>query len=162
MRNSCLLVAVITIAVSICTSCGGGSGMNQDTSPSAPTTAPKAFDEAMPVGTWATCPDCGMVLKIAADTPSVQYHGKYYYFCSGMCKDHFDADPTSYKVAAPKAFDHAMPDGTWATCPVCPSGMEFQIDSTRPMTEYNGKFYYFCKAMCQENFNANPESYITE
>ena len=68
----------------------------------------------------------------------------------------------TYKEAAPKAFDQAMPDGTWATCPVCPSGMEFQIDATRPMSQYDGKYYYFCKAACKDAFDANPAQYVVQ
>ena len=157
LKNICCMGAAIIIALSIGSGCTSG-GMSQDSG--APATAPTAFDTAQTAGTWATCPICGMLEKIAADTPGSEYHGKYYYFCSSACKDAFDTDPASNKVTAPSSFDQEMPEGTWVTCSVCTSGMEFQIDATRPVSLYNGKYYYFCRDACKTAFDADPETYI--
>ncbi len=43
-----------------------------------------------------TCPIDGMKLKVAADTPSAEYHGKIYYFCSEDEKRAFLTQPDLY------------------------------------------------------------------
>ncbi|MCA8910695.1 MAG: SCO family protein [Planctomycetes bacterium] len=41
-------------------------------------------------------PICQMKVRVVADTPSSEYKGKTYYFCSKHCKEEFDADPDLY------------------------------------------------------------------
>lgn len=44
----------------------------------------------------AACPIDGMKLKVADDTPSTEYHGKTYYFCSEDEKRTFLTQPDRY------------------------------------------------------------------
>lgn len=39
---------------------------------------------------------CGMELDAAAAPFQSSYAGESYYFCSSVCKDHFDAAPENY------------------------------------------------------------------
>jgi YHS domain-containing protein len=45
-----------------------------------------------------------------------------------------------------------------AVDPVC--GMEVDEDHAEYETMYRGKKYYFCSAVCEEEFSRDPESYI--
>jgi len=42
--------------------------------------------------------------------------------------------------------------------PVC--GMTIDEKTTKFKYEHMGKTYYFCSAMCMENFKANPQKYM--
>ncbi|MEO8902343.1 MAG: SCO family protein [Polyangiaceae bacterium] len=41
-------------------------------------------------------PVCGMSVRITQQTPSVEYQGKTYHFCSAACSQRFSADPRKY------------------------------------------------------------------
>lgn len=43
--------------------------------------------------------------------------------------------------------------------PVC--GMDVTYESAQARSEYNGQTYYFCSLDCKEQFDRNPEAYIT-
>jgi YHS domain-containing protein len=45
-----------------------------------------------------------------------------------------------------------------ATDPVC----KMQVDEGKAAatTEYNGKTYYFCAAVCKRKFDARPSDYV--
>ncbi|MEO7033528.1 MAG: SCO family protein [Polyangiaceae bacterium] len=43
-----------------------------------------------------TDPVCGMSVRITQQTPSVEYQGKTYHFCSAACSQRFSADPQKY------------------------------------------------------------------
>jgi YHS domain-containing protein len=43
--------------------------------------------------------------------------------------------------------------------PVC--GMEVTYESAQARSEYEGQTYYFCSLSCKEEFDQNPEKYIT-
>ncbi|MGK5087358.1 YHS domain-containing protein [Bdellovibrionota bacterium FG-2] len=63
------------------------------------TPPPKAFDSSQKVGAAATCPVAGESFKIAKDTLSSQYDGKWVYFCCPDCKTQFDQDPAHFLPA---------------------------------------------------------------
>ncbi len=42
--------------------------------------------------------------------------------------------------------------------PVC--GMDVDETTTKHRYEYKGKTYYFCSALCKEEFKKNPEKYL--
>ena len=44
--------------------------------------------------------------------------------------------------------------------PVC--GMDVTYETAQARTDYNGLTYYFCSLGCKEQFDENPEKYLTE
>ena len=44
--------------------------------------------------------------------------------------------------------------------PVC--GMEVTYETAQARSEYDGRTYYFCSLDCKEQFDQNPEQYITQ
>ncbi|MFB0543280.1 MAG: YHS domain-containing protein [Candidatus Bathyarchaeia archaeon] len=42
--------------------------------------------------------------------------------------------------------------------PVC--GMEVDEKTAKFKSEYKGKTYYFCAAMCKQRFDQNPERFL--
>lgn len=44
--------------------------------------------------------------------------------------------------------------------PVC--GMEITYENAQARSEYNGHTYYFCSLGCKEQFDQNPEQYVTQ
>ena len=55
-----------------------------------------ATPPAAELGTSAKCAVCGMKVYVKKDTPSVEYQGKYYYFCDDTERDAFAAHPEMY------------------------------------------------------------------
>jgi YHS domain-containing protein len=53
------------------------------------------------LGDTSTCPVSGETFVVAADSPSVQYGGKTYYFCCEDCIDDFQKDPARYVGSRP-------------------------------------------------------------
>ena len=43
--------------------------------------------------------------------------------------------------------------------PVC--GMELTYENAQARSEYDGQTYYFCSLDCKEQFDKNPENYVT-
>jgi len=43
--------------------------------------------------------------------------------------------------------------------PVC--GMELTYETAQARSEYDGQTYYFCSLDCKEQFDKNPENYVT-
>jgi YHS domain-containing protein/mono/diheme cytochrome c family protein len=43
-----------------------------------------------------TDPVCGMPVRVTKDTPSAEYSGRSYHFCSRSCARHFQTDPEKY------------------------------------------------------------------
>lgn len=41
-------------------------------------------------------PVCGMVVSRLTAPATYEYEGKTYYFCAGVCRDKFEADPEKY------------------------------------------------------------------
>jgi len=41
-------------------------------------------------------PVCGMSLNLQTAACETRYRGKTYYFCAGVCRDAFDADPEQF------------------------------------------------------------------
>jgi len=44
--------------------------------------------------------------------------------------------------------------------PVC--GMEVTYETAQARSEYNGQTYYFCSLGCKEDFDREPEKYVSE
>ncbi len=73
-------------------------------------------------GTMVIDPVCGMSVDPATAKHHFGYAGRDYFFCSGNCREKFEADPESYLKAAvpqpepaPVTHDHVL----W-TCPMHP------------------------------------------
>ena len=43
--------------------------------------------------------------------------------------------------------------------PVC--GMEVSYETAQARSEYDGRTYYFCSLGCKEDFDKNPEKFVT-
>ncbi len=145
-------------------------------------TAPIAFDEKPAVGTRAKCPVMGNVFEVNENTLHSEYLGKHYVFCCPGCKPQFDADPERYLSPAEdevisrdghaheqpedehanhvhvNGFDGMPPVGTKAFCPVMQN--DFTVTKETASSEYQGKTYVFCCAMCKPIFDKNPERYV--
>ena len=123
-----------------------------------------------------TCPVMGNPIN---KDISVEYQGKTVYFCCAACVDQFNAEPEKYldklpqfKDAVNEAADEAgarmheaagTAQATLAglteqtTCPV----MEGPINKDL-FVEYQGKRVYFCCQACVDQFNAEPEKYLSK
>ena len=44
--------------------------------------------------------------------------------------------------------------------PVC--GMELTYETAQARSEYDGQTYYFCSLSCKEDFDKDPEKYVTQ
>jgi YHS domain-containing protein len=44
--------------------------------------------------------------------------------------------------------------------PVC--GMEVDEQKAKEKTQYEGKTYYFCSRSCRQEFEQNPQNYVTQ
>ena len=66
----------------------------------------------------ATDPVCGMKVDPANARHMTRHGGQSYYFCSGRCREKFEADPARYLAPAPAKHDSAP--GTIFTCPMHP------------------------------------------
>ncbi|WP_458068482.1 heavy metal translocating P-type ATPase [Rhodanobacter sp. BL-MT-08] len=76
-----------------------------------------AANKAQPGEAVAIDPVCGMKVDVASAKHRADHDGKTFYFCSGRCREKFEADPAAYpgksQVASKKA-----PAGTIYTCPM--------------------------------------------
>jgi P-type Cu+ transporter len=66
----------------------------------------------------ATDPVCGMSVDPHTAKHRLAYKGQDYFFCSGRCRERFDADPDKFLQPKPQAA--APPAGTIYTCPMHP------------------------------------------
>ena len=74
------------------------------------------------IGKKAVCPVTKEEFKVTAETPSVSYKGKVYYFCCGDCPPAFRADPEKYAAKAPAAGKAAAKKQEKKAVYVCPMG----------------------------------------
>jgi Cu+-exporting ATPase len=63
-------------------------------------------------------PVCGMRIDPATARHRTTYKGQDYFFCSGRCRERFEAEPE--KFLQPKQAEPAAPAGTIYTCPMHP------------------------------------------
>jgi Cu+-exporting ATPase len=63
-------------------------------------------------------PVCGMNVDPATTRHHILYRGQNYFFCSGGCRERFEAEPE--KFLAPKQPEVAAPAGAIYTCPMHP------------------------------------------
>jgi len=114
------------------------------------------------IGKDFTCVMCGMEMKVAKNTPAVDYKGKTYYFCSAGEKMPFSKDPEKYITQeSPDSLklsytEHKITDeelGEKATCPVMKRS--FKITKDTPAIEFQGTTYYFCCPGCIGKFMAS-------
>src|SRR5882762_4280208 len=66
----------------------------------------------------ATDPVCGMSVDPQTAKHRFAYKGQDYFFCSGRCRERFEAEPG--KFLASKAPEPAAPAGAIYTCPMHP------------------------------------------
>ncbi|UFX46844.1 heavy metal translocating P-type ATPase [Bradyrhizobium sp. 41S5] len=67
---------------------------------------------------FAIDPVCGMKVNPATAKHRFSYQGEEYLFCSGRCRERFEAEPDKY--LKPHAPEPPMPAGTIYTCPMHP------------------------------------------
>ncbi|HEX7925449.1 MAG TPA: heavy metal translocating P-type ATPase [Bradyrhizobium sp.] len=68
--------------------------------------------------TFAIDPVCGMKVNPATAKHRFSYKGEEYLFCSGRCRERFEAEPDKY--LKPREPEPPMPAGTIYTCPMHP------------------------------------------
>ncbi len=66
----------------------------------------------------ATDPVCGMKVDPATAKHRFNHKGEDYFFCSGRCRERFEAEPDKY--LKPREPEPPMPAGTIYTCPMHP------------------------------------------
>jgi len=75
--------------------------------------------EATPAeATFAIDPVCGMKVNRATAKHRFSYQGEEYQFCSGRCRERFEAEPEKY--LKPREPEPPAPAGTIYTCPMHP------------------------------------------
>jgi Cu+-exporting ATPase len=75
-------------------------------------------DGSKAVAATAIDPVCGMTVNVATAKHRLAYAGQDYFFCSGRCRERFEAEPD--KFLRPKQPEPAAPAGTIYTCPMHP------------------------------------------
>jgi Cu+-exporting ATPase len=79
-----------------------------------------AASDIAPGAETATDPVCGMQVEIKEGTPSRDYGGETFHFCSAGCQEKFDADPYFYASGNAKKVGQRAQPGTQYTCPMHP------------------------------------------
>lgn len=116
------------------------------------------------IGKDFTCVMCGMEMKVAKNTPAVDYKGRTYYFCGAGEVKAFSKNPEKYAVqestdsltTAIGYTEHKITNeelGKEATCPV--TKKNFKISKETPAIDFQGKTYYFCCPGCINKFKAS-------
>ena len=119
------------------------------------------------IGKDFTCVMCGMEMKVAKNTPAVDYKGKTYYFCGAGEKKAFSKTPEKYATqestdsltTATSYVEHKIADeelGKEATCPV--TKKSFKISKETPAIDFQGETYYFCCPGCINKFMASQSA----
>ena len=119
------------------------------------------------IGKDFTCVMCGMEMKVAKNTPAVDYKGKTYYFCGAGEKKAFSKTPEKYATqestdsltTATSYVEHKIADeelGKEATCPV--TKKSFKISKETPAIDFQGETYYFCCPGCSNKFMASQSA----
>ncbi|MTV16391.1 MULTISPECIES: heavy metal translocating P-type ATPase [Bradyrhizobium] len=75
-------------------------------------------DAAPAEAAFAIDPVCGMKVNPATAKHRFSYKGEEYLFCSGRCRERFEADPEKY--LKPREEEPPAPAGTIYTCPMHP------------------------------------------
>ena len=88
-------------------------------------------------------PVCGMEVDPQSDTPTAEYEGHDYHFCSKGCWNKF--------LAAPADFVNAED-------PVC--GMSVDRSTAAHVHRHEGTLHYFCSDNCKDKFSAAPGEYL--
>jgi len=71
-------------------------------------------------GPTETDPVCGMQVTVTDATPSAEFDGTTYHFCSENCQTTFGTDPWFYASGRGGAHKKAAPKGSQYTCPMHP------------------------------------------
>ena len=93
---------------------------------------------------------CGMAVDPSTAQFSQTFEGQTYYFCSAMCRDQFNADPSKFITAA---------KGRSVIDPVCL--MKVSPDTAGGNAVFNGTEYFFCSPDCKTAFVADPEKFLS-
>lgn len=111
------------------------------------------------IGKEFTCVVCGMKVKVAKNTPALNYKDNTYYFCASGEKAIFSKDPEKYITQESSDSlqlnytEHKITDeelGKKAVCPV--TNRNFTITKDTPAIEFQGQTYYFCCPGCIGKF----------
>jgi Cu+-exporting ATPase len=86
---------------------------------------------------------CGMEVDPQSNTPTAEYEGHDYHFCSTGCRNKFLAAPTDFISAED---------------PVC--GMSVDRANAKHMHRHQGALHYFCSSKCKDKFTAAPDEYL--
>jgi len=114
------------------------------------------------IGKEFTCVVCGMKVKVAKNTPALDYKDNTYYFCASGEKAIFSKDPEKYITQESSDSlqlnytEHKITDeevGEKATCPVMKRS--FTVSKDTPAIEFQGQTYYFCCPGCIGKFMAS-------
>ncbi|MFH0931838.1 MAG: YHS domain-containing protein [Candidatus Zixiibacteriota bacterium] len=114
------------------------------------------------IGKKFTCAMCKMKMKVAKNTPAVDYAGETYYFCSSGEKKLFSKDPEMYLATEKSAkeeltyTEHKITEeeiGKQTVCPVMKRS--FTVSKDTPAIEFQGTTYYFCCPGCIGKFMAS-------
>jgi Cu+-exporting ATPase len=119
-------------------------------------------------------PVCGMTVDPETAKHKAEHDGTSYYFCSGRCRERFEADPAQFvgadsSAAAPTGghaahahhgggHDHGKAAQNLAIDPVC--GMSVDPATAKHKADHDGATYSFCSAGCREKFVAEPAKYL--
>ena len=125
-------------------------------------------------GTQVKDPVCGMVIdedKAKASGLKKEYRGQTYYFCADVCLKQFDQNPDRYvepsgsssaETSSGSAQSGHMESVTAQKDPVC--GMKVvpqEAEKAQLKSRYRDTWYYFCCDGCKQQFDKNPEKFVT-
>ena len=116
---------------------------------------------------------CGMTIDKGTAEFTSEYKGTTYYFCALSCKNEFDANPEKYissettedetseasEQVTSVAANNADSTSSSVVDVIC--GMTIDKGTAEFTSEYKGTMYYFCALSCKNEFDANPEKYIS-
>ncbi len=98
-----LVIGLLALALMALIGCGKSEEKQPATQQQEEVATKPAVTEHTPsgdeIGTEATCPVCGMTVKVEPTTPSAEYDGKTYYFCSQHDEEAFAANPEMFTKA---------------------------------------------------------------
>jgi YHS domain-containing protein len=141
-----MIIIAAGIALLFATSVIAGTPPAKETPKEATKAAPVQLHNQM------MCPVMGGKID---STVYADIQGQRVYFCCKGCPDKMKADPDKYFKKA--AAEGVLFQNIQTTCPV--SGDKL-TDKTI-YTDYEGRRIYFCSRKCLEDFNKDPQKYLT-
>lgn len=110
---------------------------------------------------------CGMEFAVTKDSPTVEYEGKKYFFCSDGCAERVKADPaamvpvieqklTELRKAQGISGNVYAIDAEGNRVAVCTCGAELKVTDATVKRDLSGESYYFCCDGCAAAFDKDP------